>query len=172
MTPTGEVCSEDRLSWDHALALYHEQLRFYLDYLVPGECDLQILAEIDSEVRDRFVPDDFKLRFLSRALVRKVIKHLRDRTHQRESSPASAEDWSNSAESLPAQERLVYFMRDILEYCARDTSLMIGITDAQVEKLLSSASRRIDMTDGPSSLEIETPGWTYFRWKFVDLHVS
>jgi len=66
----------------------------------------------------------------------------------------------------------VYFMRDILEYCTRDTSLMIGITDAQVEKLLSFARRRIDMTEGPSSLEIETPGWTYFRWKFVDLHVS
>jgi hypothetical protein len=172
MPLTGKVCSEDRSNWDHALALYREQLRFYLDYLVPGECDLKILAEIESEVRDRSVPDDFKLRFLSRALVQKVIKHLRECTHQKDSSPRSPEDWSNSVESLPAQERLVYFMRDILEYCTRDTSLMIGITDAKVEKLLSFARRRIDMTDGPSSLEIETPGGTYFRWKFVDLHVS
>jgi len=172
MTLTGKVCTEDRSSWDHALARYREQLRFYLDYLVPGECDLPIIAEIESEVRDRSVPDEFKLRFLSRALVRKVVKHLRECTQQRESSPGSSEDWSNSAESLPAQERLVYFMRDVLEYCTRDTSLMIGITDAQVDKLLSFARRRIDMTDGPSSMEIEAPGWTYFRWKFADLHVT
>ena len=172
MNPTAKVCSDDRSSWDEALALYREQLRFYLDYLVSCECDLHILAEIESEVRDRSVPDDFKLRFLSRALVRNVIKHQRECARQGESSPASPEDWSNSAASLPDQERLVYFMRDILEYCTRDTSLMIGITDAQVEKLLSFARRRIDMTEGPSSLEIETPGWTYFRWKFVDLHVS
>ena len=51
-------------------------------------------------------------------------------------------------------------MRDILDYSTRDTSLLIGITHAQVEKLLSFARKRVDMTEGPSSLEIEAPEGT------------
>jgi len=171
MTQAVKLISDDRTAWDGALALYREQLRFYLDYLVPCECDHQILAKIESEVRDRSVPDEFKLRFLSRTLVRHVIQHLRECSRQRETSPDFTEDSPTSAAGIPAQERLVYFMRDILEYCTRDTSLLIGMTDAQVEKLLSFARKRIDMTEGPSSLEIQAPVWTYFRWKFHDLRL-
>jgi hypothetical protein len=167
-----KLISDDRTTWDEALALYREQLRFYMEYLVACECDHQILPKVEAMARERSVPDEFKLRFLSRTLVQQVIQHLRDCNRERDTSHSSAEDRSASAASLPAQERLVYFMRDILDYCTRDTSLMIGITDAQVEKLLSFARKRIDMTEGPCSLEIESPEWTYFRWKFVDLHVS
>jgi len=174
MTRAAKVISDDKAAWERALALYREQLRFYLDYLVPCECDHQILAKTESEVRDRPVPDEFKLRFLSRTLVRNVIVHLRECSRERErgNAPDSTEDFPAPAADIPAQERLVYFMRDILEYCTRDTSLMIGMTDAQVEKLLSFARKRIDITEGPSSLEIQMPESTYFRWKFVDLHVS
>jgi hypothetical protein len=63
-------------------------------------------------------------------------------------------------------------MRDILEYSTRDTSLLIGITDAQAEELLSFARKRIDMTEGPASLEIHTPEGIYFRWNFVELHLT
>lgn len=166
-----KLISDDRTGWEGALALYREQLGFYLKYLVPCECDHQILAKTESEVRDRSVPDEFKLRFLSRTLVQNVIYHLRECNRERGTSPVSTEDPSASATGIPAQERLVYFMRDILEYCTRDTSLLIGMTDAQVEKLLSFARKRIDMTEGPSSLEIEEPGWIYFQWKFRDLHL-
>ncbi len=171
MTRAVKLISDDRRAWDEALALYREQLGFYLDYLAPCACDHQILAKVETEVRERSVPDEFKLRFLTRALVRNVILHLHDCAQSQQTSLRSAED-SSAAAYVPAQERLVYFMRDILEYSTRDTSLLIGITDAQVEKLLSFARKRIDMTEGPSSLEIEMPGSTYFRWKFVDLHVS
>jgi len=171
MTRALKLTSEDRTGWDGALALYRERLRFYLDYLVPCDCEHEILAKVEAEVRDRSVPDEFKLRFLSRTLVRNVIQHLRECNRENGTSPNSAEDSPTSAAGIPAQERLVYFMRDILEYCTRDTSLLIGMTDAQVEKLLSFARKRIDMTDGPSSLEVQMPGWTYFRWKFHDLHL-
>ena len=171
MTRAVKLISDNGRAWDEALALYREQLGFYLDYLVPCVCDHQILANVETEVREQSVPDEFKLRFLTRTLVRNVILHLRDCTQSKETSQRSAEDPSVAA-YVPAQERLVYFMRDILEYSTRDTSLMIGLTDAQVEKLLCFARKRIDMTEGPSSLEIEMPGSTYFRWKFVDLHVS
>lgn len=164
----GKVRPDDREGWDDALALYREQLSFYLEYLVLCDCDHQILAKVEVEVRERSVPDEFKLRFLARTLVRNVIQHLRECAHSKETPHSPAED-SQSAAYFPAQERLVYFMRDILEYSTRDTSLLIEVTDAQVEKLLTFARRRIDMTEGPSSLEIQSPESTYFRWKFVDL---
>lgn len=170
MTLTAKVCPDDGAMWDEALSLYRGQLEFYLDYLVPCECDHQILVKVEAEVRERSVANEFRLRFLARTLVRNVIQHLRECTHQGETSQSPAED--NVAAEIPAQERLVYFMRDILEYSTRDASLLIGMTDAQVEKLLSFARRRIDMTEGPSSLEIQAPESTYFRWKFVDLHRS
>jgi Sigma-70, region 4 len=162
--------SHDRADWDNALALYREQLRFYLDYLIQCECDHQILATVEDDVRERSVPDDFKFGFMVRTLVRKVIEHLRGCTHQRESSFRLIHDPQSPAASIPAQERMVYFMRDILGYSTRDTSLLVGISDSHVERLLSFARKRIDMTEGPSFLEIETPGWTVFRWKFMDLH--
>lgn len=172
MTHSVKLISEDRRGWDTALQLYREQLRFYLDYLVPCKCDHQILANVESEVQERSVPDDFKLRFLSRTLVRHVIEHLRKCNHERSSSTDLDQDCSQSTEGLPVQERLVYFMRDILEYCTRDTSLLIGMNDGQVEKLLAFARKRIDMSEGPSSFAIHSPGWTYFRWKFSNLHLG
>jgi len=168
MTRTAKVRPDDRARWDEALSLHRGQLEFYLDYLVPCECDHEIVAKVESEVRERSVADEFKLGFLTRTLVRNVIQHLRECTHQRSGSQSPAQ--GNSVAEIPAQERLVYFMRDILDYSTRDTSLLIGITDAQVEKLLSFARKRVDMTEGPSSLEIEAPEGTYFRWKFVNLH--
>ena len=168
MSLTGKVCSDDRSSWDEALALYREHLRFYLDYLVPCECDHQILAKVEAEVRERSVADEFKLGFLARTLIRNVILHLRVCTDESDLACSPAQD--TSVAEIPAQERLVYFMRDILEYSTRDTALLMGMTDAQTEKLLSFARRRIDMTEGPSSLEIQAPESTYFRWKFVDFH--
>jgi len=168
MTLTAKVCPDDGAGWDEALSLYRGQLEFYLDYLVPCECDHQILAEVEAEVREQSVADEFKLRVLTRTLVRRVIQHLRKCTDQEDTSRLPAE--RDTVAEIPAQERLVYFMRDILEYSTRDTSLLIGMTDTQVEKLLSFARRRIDMTEGPSAMEIQGPESTYFRWKFVDLH--
>lgn len=172
MALTGKVCSDDRTSWDEAMALYRGQLSFYLDYLIECDCNDGILAKVEAEVRGRSVPDEFKLRFMVRVLVRHVIQHMRESTQIAETMRAKSHDSPTSGKSAPPLERLVYFMRDILEYSTRDASLLMGITDARVEELLSFARRRIDMTEGPSSLEIQTPESTYFRWKFVDLHRS
>jgi len=163
--------STARDDWDGAFALHREQLNFYLDYLIRCKCDHQTLAKSETEARERDVPDAFKLRFLTRSLVRNVIQHMRECT-ETERPSGCADDGPETMTIIPAQERLVYFMRDILEYSTRDTSLLIGIADAQVEKLLLLARKRIDMTEGPSSAEIETPEWTYFRWKFADLDIG
>jgi len=167
MAQTAKARPDDGAGWDETLSLYRGQLEFYLDYLVPCECDHQILAKVEAEVRERSVTNEFKFRFLTRALVRHVIQHLCECTDKRTTHSAAQRD---SLFEIPVQERLVYFMRDILEYSTRDTSLLLGLTDAQIEKLLSFARRRIDMTEGPSTLEMQAPESTYFRWTFFDLH--
>jgi DNA-directed RNA polymerase specialized sigma24 family protein len=164
--------SNESADWEEALAHYRGQLQFYVDYLLQGQCGDEILTTVEEEVRERTVPDEFKSRFLVRALVRSVIQHLRQCAQPSEALCNLAPEYANSVATLRAQERLVYFMRDILEYSTRDSSLLMGITDAQVEKLLALARKRIDMTEGPSSVEIETPQGAYFRWRFVDLHPS
>jgi Sigma-70, region 4 len=163
--------SKVETGWDQALALYREQLKVYLDYLIPCGCSEDILARVEGEVRDSVVSDGFKLRYLVRTLVRNVIRHMRESDHTTENSRFLSSDLPNAVLALPSQERMVYFLRDILEYSKRDTSLLIGITDAQADKLLSLARKRIDMTEEPSSMEIQSPHCTYFRWKFTDIHL-
>ncbi len=164
--PIAKAHSEDTMSWNETVALYREELRFYLSFLI--ECDDSdvLLAKVEAEVKDRSVPDAFKYRFMVRVLVRHVIEHVQDRTQVMESAHIHSSVCAGSAGHFPAWERLVYFMRDILGYSKRETSLLIGTTDADVEKLLSLARKRIDMYEGPRSLTIENPNGTYFRWKF------
>jgi hypothetical protein len=164
--------SEQGTDWDEALRIFRDQLSFYLDYLITCNCGDKILAAVEVEVRERFVPEEFKLRFMMRTLVRKVIEHLRECAHLSEGSQGYDLAVPDGAADIPVQERLVYFIRDILECSTRDTSLLIGITDAQVERLLSFARRRIDMTQGPCSIQIQAPESTYLMWKFESLHVS
>lgn len=161
--------ANDNASWDEAFRLYRGQLRFYLDYLVECGCAESILSCVEADITDTQVPDEFKLRFLVRFLVRSAIRHLRECQRCAESSNLPSEGPSRS--SFPSEERIVYFLRDILEYSRRDTSLLVGVSDAQVDRLLSFARRRLDIEEGPTSLEIQAPNWTSFRWKFENLHL-
>jgi hypothetical protein len=107
-----------------------------------------------------------------RVLVRHVIQHMRESTRTAEIMHASSYDSSISFNGAPPLERLIYFLRDILEYPIRDAALLVGFPDAQVENVLSFARKRIDMCEGSVSIEIEDPNGAYFRWRFADLHPS
>ena len=48
-----------------------------------------------------------------------------------------------SFKALPLQERVVLFLRDVLDYSRRDVSLLVGISDVQADRLLSLARRRL-----------------------------
>jgi len=172
MAVTDRLRYDDRTSWDEALSLYRGQLSFYLDYLIERDRSDELLVKIEAEVRDRSVPDEFKQRFMLRVLARHVIQHMRESTRTAEIMHASSYDSSISANGALPLERLVYFLRDILEYSTRDAALLVGFPDAQVEKLLSFARKRIDVYEGPVSIETEDPNGAYFRWKFADLHPS
>jgi hypothetical protein len=171
MTSAANTHTSGTSSWDEALALYRGQLSFYLDCLIECDCSDRILAKVEAEVRSRSVPDEFKLPSMVRIMVQLVIEHMRDRSQTSDARHASTDDARSSTSNAPKLERLVYFLRDILEYSTREAALLIGITDAQVDELLSFARKRIDMYEGPSSIEIEDPNGSYFRWRFVDLHL-
>ena len=46
-------------------------------------------------------------------------------------------------ESLPWAERAVYFLREVLRYSRRDTALLLGISDTNVDELNKFARRRM-----------------------------
>ena len=56
-------------------------------------------------------------------------------------------DYENSGpqplESLPWAERAAYFLRQVLIYSRRDTALLLGISDANVDQLNRFAKRRM-----------------------------
>ena len=100
MAQAVKLHSDRRTDWDEALALYRRQLGFYLDYLVECNCSEGIRAKVGVEVRGRSVPDEFKLCFMVRTLVRSVIQHLRECAHQRESLQGPARDSRNSVADI------------------------------------------------------------------------
>ena len=143
MSPTFNFRRDVKTSWQESLELYQDQLRFHLGYLIQCNCVEEILAKVGAEVKDATVPDKFRLRFMVRIMVRKSIDHMR------ECDDASGELLATTPDVLlkiiPMRERLVYFLRDILEYSKRDTSILIGISDTRVDELLSLARKRIDV---------------------------
>jgi hypothetical protein len=104
-----------------------------------------VIKEVEAEAIGVAIPDEFKLTFLLRTLAKTVIKHIGECTDGRRSRyTGSAFDLSTADESLPTYERIAYFLRKILKCQTRDASLLMGISDAQVETLFSMARRRIE----------------------------
>jgi hypothetical protein len=52
---------------------------------------------------------------------------------------------------LPWPERAVYFLRDVLRYSRRDTALLLGMSDANIDQLHKFAERRIRYFSNASS---------------------
>jgi hypothetical protein len=52
---------------------------------------------------------------------------------------------------LPWPERAVYFLREVLRYSRRDTALLLGMSDANIDQLHKFAERRIRYFSNASS---------------------
>jgi hypothetical protein len=57
--------------------------------------------------------------------------------------------------SLPWPERAVFFLRKVLGYSRRDTALLLGMTDANVDQLYNIAEKRIGSSRYPFILSLE-----------------
>lgn len=65
-------------------------------------------------------------------------------------SPLPLKDGCESAPflaSLPWAERAAFFLREVLNYSCRDTALLLGMSDANVDRLCRLAARRIESPD-------------------------
>ena len=52
-------------------------------------------------------------------------------------------------EALPWAERAVYFLREVLKYVRRDTALLLGLSDREVDRLTRSAKQRMGFPEDP-----------------------
>lgn len=135
-------------NWYSILARYHGQLQFCATYLLPCGCCENLLKRVEAEAIEVAVPDEFKLTFLLRTLVKAVIKHIGECTYgTRPRYTDSVFEISLTDENLPTYERIAYFLRQILKCQIRDASLLMGITDVQVETLLSYARKRLEVAE-------------------------
>ena len=155
MSPKPTFRSDPESSWQEILEVYRDQLRSYLRFLIPCNCAEKILTKVDAEVKGATVPESFRLRFVVRIMVRNAIDHLRECDDTSAGPLSTTTDLSLRA--IPVRERFVYFLRDTLQYSKRDTSLLIGISDTQVDELLCLERKRIDMLEGPLWLEMQSP---------------
>lgn len=56
-------------------------------------------------------------------------------------------------EALPWAERAVYFLREVQHYARRDTALLLGMSDGEVDQLKDSAKKRMGYPEDPSERE-------------------
>lgn len=57
-------------------------------------------------------------------------------------------------EALPWAERAVYFLHEVQHYARRDTALLLGMNDGEVDQLKRSARRRMGYPEDPSEREL------------------
>jgi len=90
--------------------------------------------------------------------VREVIKVALERNDEfseeefRQPADLTPEWWPAGPlplDALPWAERAVYYLREILHYARRDTALLLGVSDGEVDGLLTSARQRIGHTSLP-----------------------
>jgi len=73
-----------------------------------------------------------------------------------------------SLESLPWAERAVYFLREVLRYSRRDTALLLGISDTNVDELNKFARTRMGIqvdTVHDSPVPHQSPIRTVGSWQ-------
>jgi len=92
----------------------------------------------------------FGLASALRSVVKAAIANNLAVTGREDTSPSLApvndDDVGLSLMALPWPERTVYFLREVLKYSRRDTALLLGISDMNVDQLTSLAKRRLQVT--------------------------
>lgn len=119
------------------------------------ECAVGLLKEVYEEFLNAYICRGFEYAFALRSIARRAIAHLQhlpgtsegvlqcnhsDRVHEKEFH----------LKSLPWPERAAYFLREVLGYSRRDASLLIGMSDTNVDQFLSFGRRRIAVAEGAS----------------------
>lgn len=104
-----------------------------------------IVTQALEELGGNYVPERFQYGYVLRIVVQGALHHLRacPMTSRSDPSPKTGHGAEFSFKALPIQERVVLFLRDVLDYSRRDVSLLVGISDVQADRLLSLARSRL-----------------------------
>jgi hypothetical protein len=153
--------------WKELFEEHHSQLSEVAEILLyrshPAE---QILSTAFAELEYRPFDDSFGKVSAIRAVVKAAIAHnytlIDSWIVTTSSGPA---DFTHSGprplKAIPWAERAVCFLRDVLHYSRRDTALLLGMSDANIDQLNRFGRRRMGyLVDPPAPLESPRPGTT------------
>ena len=115
----------------------------------------QVLSMAIRQLKNRQFDEVFAPVCALREVVKAAITHNRDSV-----APQGMEQQWDVAlkrsrpgplplEALPWAERAVYFLREVLHYVRRDTALLLGLSDREVDHLTRSAKQRMGYPEGP-----------------------
>jgi hypothetical protein len=107
-----------------------------------------ILEKALGDLESRPFPTAFGLVSATRAVVKATIAYNHSDTDSRVGVASSGQIINVHSgplllEALPWAERAVYFLRDVLRYSRRDTALLLGMSDDEVDQLNRFASKRL-----------------------------
>jgi hypothetical protein len=114
--------------------------------LVGDKCSLEaVLSQTLVSVEGATVANGFEFPYAIRSLVIEALALARAMAMQPEPSEQFRSDRSIEAriEGLPGQERVVLFLREVLEFSRRETSLLLKLSDENVDQLLAFAWKRL-----------------------------
>jgi hypothetical protein len=109
----------------------------------------QILSAAIGQLKDRRFDDVFApvcaLREVVKAAIARNEYFVEQRDIEQEWGVVLRRSQSGPLplEALPWAERAVYFLREVLHYVRRDTALLLGLSDGEVDHLTRSAKQRM-----------------------------
>lgn len=139
--------------WKALFEEHHSQLTEIAEILSHrGGSPEQILQAALAELEHRPLNEPFGQISAFRAVVKAAIAHSYtgiDKWIVTTSSGPFTHEPSGSQlfGDLPWAERAAYFLRDVLQYSKRDSALLLGISDANVDELHRFAKKRLGVPD-------------------------
>lgn len=142
MKKTSSNPSVTKELWEQLTESQRERLRRIAAILVSCEaCAEKVLLRMRAETSAAHVTTGFACSFAMREVVRQSIQHCQQ-PQDPCGQPGSTQCSDMPLSSLPWPERIAYIAREVLHYSRRDAALLLGMSDAQADKLLGLALRR------------------------------
>jgi DNA-directed RNA polymerase specialized sigma24 family protein len=122
----------------------------------------EILCSAINQLKDRPFHEVFGPVCALREVVKAAIARNEDSSEHdiEQRSDIALHRWHSGPlplEALPWPERAVYFLREVQHYTRRDTALLLGISDGEVDELKKSAKKRMGYPEEPTEREFRRP---------------
>lgn len=116
----------------------------------------EVLCSAIDQLKDRPFDQVFGPISAVREVIKAAIAH-NDREFDEEVAASQEQLWNEGSlpiEALPWAERAVYFLHEVEHYARRDTALLLGMSDWEVDQLKKSARKRMGFPEEPFAREL------------------